>query len=104
MKIYNTENIELYTDNDSVFAHRDVTEEHEERVRIKNAVMDTLMNSSGMAFGKREKEYWELYKTGMSNKDISKILGVSESTCRSLKLRASKKINTLANKLKERIG
>ncbi|MGL5190229.1 MAG: helix-turn-helix transcriptional regulator [Cetobacterium sp.] len=103
MKVYNSENIDIYTDDDSVFAHRDTSEAHKERIRIKNAVMETLMKSSGIAFGKREKEYWELYKTGMSNKDISQILGVSESACRSLKLRASKKISTLARELREKI-
>lgn len=105
MKIYyNSESVDRCTDDDSVFANRDVSDMHEERVRIKNAVMDTIMDTNGVSFGKREKEYWILHRQGMSNKDIAEKLGITTSTCRSLKLRTSKKINRLAKKLKERMG
>lgn len=105
MKIYyNSDSIVHCTESDSVFAHRDVSEIYEERVRIKNVVMETIMNSNGVTFGKREKEYWILHRQGMKNKDIAKKLGITQSTCRSLKLRVSNKVNRLAIKLKEKIG
>ncbi len=105
MKVYyNSDSINNCTDDNSIFAHRDVSETHEERVRIKNAVLETVMDSSGVTFGKREKEYWLLHRQGMKNKEIAEKLGITQSTCRSLKLRTSNKIKKLATKLKEKIG
>ena len=104
MKVYyNSDSINNCTDDNSIFAHRDVSETHEERVRIKNAVLETVMDSSGVTFGKREKEYWLLHRQGMKNKEIAEKLGITQSTCRNFKFKVSKKINKIAKKLKERL-
>lgn len=67
--------------------------------KLKNLIMEILLNNNNLTFGKRESEYWELHKIGMSNKEISERMGVDVGTCRSLEMRASRKIENFAEKL-----
>lgn len=104
MKIYyNSDSLDSCTKNESIFAHRDVSILHEERVKIKNAVVDTIIDDEIKALSKTERQYWSLYRKGVKNKDIAEIMGISCDNCRQLKYRAGRKIEKIAKKLKERL-
>ncbi|WP_330111957.1 LuxR C-terminal-related transcriptional regulator [Cetobacterium somerae] len=104
MKIYyNSDSVNSCTENDSIFAHRDVSEMHEERVRIKNAVIETVIDLEVESLTKREKQYWLLHRQGIKNKDISRIMGVELDTCKTLKYRANKKIIAFSKKLTKKL-
>ena len=100
MKIYyNSDSVNNCTENDSIFAHRDVSEMHEERVRIKNAVMETVIDEELDSLTKREKEYWSLYRKGLKNKEITKVMNVSLNACWNMKSSICRKIEKFSKKL-----
>ncbi|WP_297635150.1 hypothetical protein [uncultured Clostridium sp.] len=101
---YNSDSVNNCTENDSIFAHRDVSILHEERVGVKNAVMDTIIDDEIESLSKSEKKYWSLYRRGIKNKIIAEEMGISLVRCRQLKFRATRKIEKIAKKLKERLG
>ncbi|MGL5595853.1 MAG: helix-turn-helix transcriptional regulator [Cetobacterium sp.] len=103
MRTYLSDNIDSYTEEESIFTHREVTLLHEEKIRIKNAVMETIIDPTLEGFSKREKEYWELHRKGMKNKDISLIMNIGVQTCKNLKYKVSKKIELFGNKLNKNI-
>lgn len=99
MRTYLSDKIDSYTEDESIFAHREVSLLHEEKIRIKNAVMETVIDTELDSLSKREKEYWNLYRKGIKNKDISIVMNVSLKTCRNLKYQVSKKIEKFGKKL-----
>lgn len=104
MKIYyNSDSVNSCTDDNSIFAHRDVSIMHEERVKIKNAVMDTIIDQEIESLSKVEREYWALHRRGIPNKDIAEEMGITKVYCRQLKYRAAKKIEKIALKLRKRL-
>lgn len=104
MKIYyNSESVDRCTDDDSIFANRDVSDMHEERVKIKDAVMETIIDKDIESLSKIEREYWALYRRGIKNKDIAEEMGITKDYCRQLKYRATRKIEKIALKLRKRL-
>ena len=103
MRTYLSDNIDNYTEDKNIFAHREVTLLHEERIRIKNAVIETIIDVEVDSLSKREKEYWSLYRKGMKNKEISLIMNIGIQTCKNLKYKVSKKIEIFAKKLNKNI-
>ena len=81
-----------------------IAEMCEEREKIKNATIEALLNYPRIGFGKREKEYWKLYKQGMKNKDIAKKMNIEQSSCRCLKMRVETKIMIFTKNLKETLA
>ncbi|MEG0730692.1 MAG: hypothetical protein RR421_05225 [Cetobacterium sp.] len=104
MKIYyNSDSVDICTEDRSIFAHRDVSLLHEERVKIKDAVMETIIDKDVDSLSKVEREYWSLYRRGIRNKDIAEEMGITKEYCRQLKFRANKKIEKIALNLKGRL-
>lgn len=104
MKVYyNSDSLNSCTDNESIFAHREVSQLHEERVKIKNAVLETIVDTELDSLTKREKEYWLLYRQGIKNKEISRIMNIELVSCRQLKCSANKKIIAFSKKLTENL-
>lgn len=104
MKIYyNSDSVNICTNDNSVFAHRNVSITHEERVKIKNAVMETILDKDVKSLSKIEREYWALYRRGIKNEDIARQLKISQTYCRQLKFRVVKKIEKIAFNLKKRL-
>lgn len=100
---YNSDSVNNCTEDDSIFAHRDVSLLHEERVKIKDAVMETIIDKDIESLSKIEREYWALYRRGIKNKDIAEEMGITKDYCRQLKYRATRKIEKIALKLKKRL-
>lgn len=95
MRIYATDRIDTFTEEESIFSHRDTSEEFQEKLRIKNALMEVILCTDDINLTNKEKMYWSLHRKGMKNQEISKILDISLIACRSLKCRANKKIEKL---------
>ena len=105
MKVYyNSDAIDLCTEDNSIFANRDVSILHEERIKIKNSIIETIIDKDIEFLSRVEREYWTLYRRGIKNKDIAEEMGISIGYCRQLKFRAVKKIEKMAKKIKERLG
>lgn len=104
MRIYATDRIDTFTEEESIFSHRDTSEEFQEKLRIKNAVMETILCTGMASLTKKEKQYWALHREGKKNKDIAELLNISLGNCRYLKYSASKKITEISESFKNSLN
>ncbi|MBR8733093.1 hypothetical protein IX329_000666 [Fusobacterium necrophorum] len=93
---------ENFIQEDSAFHKYKISKSMEERLKIKDVLIEMIILGELKPFSELERNVWLLYRTGMSSEEIQNRLGISKSMYGVVKYRAGKKIENFAEKFKER--
>lgn len=93
--MYYTDKIEIYSNEDNVFNHRDHSDIFQERLRLKNILVESHISQSVKKLSPAESEYWSIYRTNQDNVKTAAVLNITNEYGRKLKERCINKLMTL---------
>lgn len=96
--------IERFTDNDNVFAHRQVGLTFQDMIKFKNKVIEAMLNEEFNGFSPLEKRIVKFDKQGKTTKEIAKILDITTNLVYKTRSMANSKIIRLSNIMMSKEG